>query len=380
MVDLLTVETRDDALAPTGVVNHLRQLKFTERDLQVGGWALTVPATAPEVEQLVAGAGIIVRDASRAIVYSGPVNVGGNGNPVAVRTNSVAAGGRTVDEVTFYGSDDLVWISDRVAHPVPSTGITSSAATDSRSGVASSVLLGFIDANAGPGALVDRRVTGLTLAADPLLGLSSTWTGRWQNLLVLAREIATAADLGLSVRQVGRGLVASVSARTDRSAVVRFGVPIGNLEAVTYDQKPATATAVYAGGSGTGAARLIAEATLPGRRIERFVDRRDIAASPELTVAADTALTEAIGALSVKVTPDGDGPFTYGTDYRLGDLVGVIVDGVTIVDRVVAVETTITAAGVDRAVTLGSETATGTAGLFAGLAQLSRRVNQLERI
>jgi hypothetical protein len=87
-----------------------------------------------------------------------------------------------------------------------------------------------------------------------------------------------------------------------------------------------------------------------------------------------------LGTSSLQVNPIDTPQLRLGVDYRLGDLVGVIVDGIKVIDQVRAIETTISAGGIDRAITVGATAPLGVQALFAQLRRMAQRVSQLERI
>lgn len=374
---MLTVEVRNASLVPVGTVDTFESLTFAEVWMGVGGWVLELEPQSSAVDELLRpGAGIIVKDGGR-IVYSGPVGIGPNSQPTARRDRSTV--GEPVDTLTIFGDDDMVHLADRRAHPSPYDGNFASQAYHVVTGPASTVMLTYIAANLGDDALPARHLSGIVLAGDPATGEIVTGRGRTQTVLELCNEVAVGA--GVRIVQDRRNLRVKASAVVDRSADVIFSVEFGNLAGVVYEQAPSEATVVYVAGQGEGAARQFVEASVPGvRRIEAFVDRRDIDNVDELHAAARVALTELAGTATLTLNPLDSDFMRYGVDYHLGDLVKVIVDGVSIVDQVRAVETTVDADGVDRQFTIGALAPVGIQALFAQLRRMSARVGQLERI
>ena len=382
---MLTVFCRDGAtLAPVGQLDHFTRLSLVERWCGVGRWVLDAPITAPGVDLFLstADAGIVVQDdTTKRIVFSGPVGRGPDDAPTIVRTVA-EENGTLGSNIQIMGSCDNQWLADRLAHPQPLTADPPYASQehDVITGPATSVLLQLIDRNAGPSAVVARQVAGLTLAADPAQGTTITARARWQNLLTYLAELAVAGGAGFEVRQQNRVLTATARVPRDLSADVAFSLEFGNLAGFSYSVASTAGTAVYVGGQGEGTARDITVASTTGRRVELFVDRRDLADSDELDVAATVALTEATGKTSLRIEPIDTDSARYGRHYRLGDIVAAVVDGVRIIDTIQTVETRVEGGQTTRTITIGREDLRGNPALYAGIATLSRRVRQLERI
>lgn len=380
----VVVYFRDGNLAPIAQIDYFLSLRLVERFMGVGKWVVTAPIGAPGVAELLEATdpGIIVQDSvTKAIVFSGPVDVGPDGALTVVRSVS-ESNGELVSTIQIHGSCDNVWLSHRIAHPEPLTAGPpwTSSEHDVISGPASTVLLDLIDRNAGPSALTDRQVSGLTLAADPGAGSTITARARYQPLLAYLAELATAGGVGFEVRQRARVLTATASAIRDLSANVAFAQEFGNLAAFEYAVSPATGSFVYGAGQGEGTARAIVVASVAGRRVESFYDRRDLASSDELAAATAVAVTEGVGRTSLKMQPVDTDSCSYGVHYRLGDKVAVLVDGVRTVEVVRVVETAVEGGVMTRTITVGPEDNRGPAALYAGLTTLGRRVRQLERI
>lgn len=376
---MLTVRVRDASLDIVGELDAFESLVWTDRLHGVGGWALACDPSSvgPLLEP---GAGLVVVDELDQVVMSGPTGVGPTGLPTYARDIGWADGAPT-DTLVVYGTDDMVHLSDRLAHPSPAQWDPpfDAQAYDVRTGAASTVLLELIDVNAGPHAATPRRVAGLALSVDPVAGATVTARARWQNLLGLLGELGAAGGVVCTVRHSSGTLLASVRSARDLSSAVAFSASFGNIDAASYAVEAATATTVYVGGQGEGEAREVAVLSSPGRRIEAFVDRRDVDDSAELAAAAAAALVESAGRTSLQITPTETATCAYRRHYDLGDVVAVDIDGVRFAEQVTSVQSTLAAGAVTRQVTVGRESASGPLALFAGIRSLSRRVQHLER-
>lgn len=319
---------RDQNLVRQGQIDDFSSLSAVLRHCDVGSWQLDVDRRARTAADLTRpGWGVILTYAGQTLL-SGPTT----------EYEHVVSAQR--QRLVVSGSDDMVWLRRREATPVPTVGAPpySSQAHDVRTGVASTVLREFVDVSAGPGAVAPRRVPGLVLAADPLVGATVTGRARWQVLLTLLQELAIAGGVGFRLVQVGAGLEFQVSAPVDRTGTAKLAVELGNLGSFSYSLRAPSATHVYVGGSGEGAARTIQErgsdALAEWGRMEVFVDRRDTNAAVELDQAAAEALIEQGPQTSLSITPIDTPQLQFGRDYNLGDRILIRVDGVPIRDVV----------------------------------------------
>jgi len=200
--------------------------------------------------------------------------------------------------VTFVGDTVEVWDED--VYPDPASVFEAqTTAYYPLSGTVETVLLNLINVNIGPGALVARRVPGLTIPAS--LGRGGTITGqaRLDNLGRLVADICDAAGLRVRVVPNGAGLAVVVDDAPDLSATIGYGTPesggpglLGSDWEVS-ERRPEM-TVADAAGAGEGLARLLtsrtsAEAAVWGR-ISGIVDQTSISVLAELQAAADKEL------------------------------------------------------------------------------------------
>ena len=371
------VYARDASLARVAEVDDFQRLEAVPRFNAVGAWLLDVDRNVTAAAHLMLpGAGIVVTADDR-VVLSGPVR-----QRRRVRSSDS-------DRLVVSGPDDLAWLAHRLAHPQPSTAAPpySSSAYDVRSGTASSVVAAYVDANAGPGALASRRVPGLSLAPDPLIGTAVTGRARWQRLIDLLAELALAGGgLGFRVSQPAVGGLSFASyLPVDRAASVVFSLDLGNLAAFDYSAEAPEANYIVAAGGGEGTARTIREgqsslSVAEWGRVETFRDRRDTTDVAELdqTIAEELAAQAERTALSV--TPVDLEQMAYGSDYDLGDRVSAVVDGVQVVEVVRELRISLTRDDPDRVrPVIGTPTRAQVLDVFRRVRQVDSRVRDLER-
>lgn len=370
-----TIFARHPLLLRHGEVDYT-SLEAVVRFNAVGSWVMTLDGRSPLVEQMVLpGWGIEVVNDSGLTVLSGPVDK-------VVRERDERS-----NKVTFYGSDDNTYLAERQVHPEPATAAPPYGTNehDVRTGTCSTVLRAYVNANLGPGALGPRKVTGLGLDPDPLVGSTITGRGRWQNMLEFLQGLALeGGGLGFRVKQVSNALKFQVYQPVDRSATVQFSVDKGNLASYSYSAARSSANYIYVGGGGEGTARTIQEGQdsaeiVRWRRIEVFADRRDTTDAGELSQEISKRLEEGQGETSVSVIPIDLPGSAYLEDYDLGDTVSAVVDS-TVTDIIREVRVTLTPDGPQKV-----QPAIGTPGyrdvlrLFRSIQRLGSRVANLER-
>lgn len=338
-------------------------------------WSLQMPAGAAQGALLAPGRGIVVYGPdSDDPILSGPLRA---------PTRAVDSGGRLL---TLAGIDDTARLAFRAAYPDPTSVFEdqSSVASWTAGGQAETVIKALVLANAGPGALVDRRIFGLNIATDEGRGAVNIGAAlRYDQLLTAISSLA--GELGFRIIQDGGTLVFDVYEPRDLTATARFSAELGNLESYGYTLLSASTTAALILGQGEGTARtsleVLGDVDDYAERVETVVDRRDTDDDTVLLQAAIDTLATGATQASLTIGPVDTVGLRYGRDYSLGDLVTVDVDGVAIQDVVRQVKLTITADGVDAAPVIGGPDATDEASsprIVSIVQQLAARVRALE--
>lgn len=394
LLDDLTLEVRDRTLKRVGqVTKPFLSMKATVRWCGVGEWELTLPGDHAMVDHLVAdGSGVILLGPdgeSTGVIFSGPTTT-----PKRKRDAQNPDG-----TFTFTGVTDEVHLLDALAYPNPliadAQASSQSRANDTRTGFAEALLRQYVAYNiagthAPAGRLRGIRPSIKLYGGDLGRGISITKSPRFQNLLELLREIVTLEPgIGFRMVQIDGLIQFQVLDSRDKRAFVRFDVENGTLTSEEVQQSgPGLTTAIVAG-QGEGTERTIITRTTPdataaeaswGRVIEAFVDQRDTDAVVELQQSGDEKLAEAAGGTSVKVIPADESTMQFGVDWRAGDQVTVVVNGVEAPTAVTETALLINSDGVRAGAALG-DVSTFTKGdtLGAKVDALDVRVAQLER-
>lgn len=305
-------------------------------DGDVGNWSLTLPRNHPMTGiMLTEGAGVVVRPYGlSAPLFSGPLSH--DEITFAQDGSSVTVTGPT-DEVEL--ASDVCW-PDPLHALTAGTNITSGA-KDSRTGVAETVLLGYIKDNIGSTAYhvaFDRRRSYLTVPASSGRGSSVALQADMDQILVMAKAACLTSGITWRIIQSGAGLAVVIRARADVSDNVVLSRREGSLKAATFSRTSPTATQVIAGSDdGTTRAYIVqtdgTAETLWGRRFVTVVDANSSTIA-DLTQAATDGIAagaETAGAtMEALVLPKAP---QFGIDYFLGDTLSVVDDsGVVIKD------------------------------------------------
>jgi microcystin-dependent protein len=385
-VDDLIVEVRDGNLArvgrilPTDLVGFNAVLRFNN----VGTWE--IPAL-PDTHPLCA----VLRSPGSGIIVTGPDGVILSG-PTISAINSVESGqGSGTWKIS--GVDDSVILGERLAYPTPTTAdvTAQTSAYDTRTGVASTVMLDYVEANLADGvAPVTRAISYLTIGTDPVVGSTVKRSARFDILGELLSELASIDSLGFDIRQNDDVLEFNVFEPVDRSLEIRMDVSNNTLSRTEYAYGRPNATLAIVAGQGAGTDRQFVEVTTTAsedaetlweRRIETFIDQRNTSDETELEQAGlEKLATDGVTVTSIDVVPSSDVTMVYGVDFNLGDRVGVTVGAQEVSAIVTTVSLSIETDGVRVGATVGDPTGVDFEALTAKRStDTQRRVNSLER-
>jgi Siphovirus ReqiPepy6 Gp37-like protein len=190
----------------------------------------------------------------------------GRGTRVEVRRHrSTALSGSVIDRelvvdddhpggtITVTLESDEGHLADRVCFPNPALPFMSqtNGATYRQTAPAETIAKDLVRLNAGPGALPERRLPGLTVEASAGRGSTAETVLRYDNLLTAVQNLARdAGPFGFRVQATGAGArVFRVFTPPDLSATVRFSVGLRNLDGLKYREGAPTVTHAMAEGS-----------------------------------------------------------------------------------------------------------------------------------
>lgn len=319
---MLQVIVTEADLTPVGQpISTWTSIDVTQRFNTVALGQVVVPLTRTAAQLLAPGRRIsIIRDGDW--FAGGPIE-----RPGEQRYSRQNGGTLTIG----FG-DDLALPAARAVYPDPAwsmPGPPSVARREFAAVNAELAIRSLFDENAGPTALPDRQVAGLTIGAAAGVGDPVTIGFRLEALLDACRTLALAGGgLGFRVVQVGGVLELQVYQPLDLTEQVRFSIGLGNLLDYTYLPEAPTVTAALVGdGSGTGASRdfieRVSAAAATWGRMEKVVSKSDTTNTTELELAGDAALAEGVATASLTALAVDTPSQRYGEHYRLGDVVSV---------------------------------------------------------
>lgn len=318
-----TVEVYDQAFVRRGWVGDPVELAVTVRHNARGTASLTVTADHPRLTDLTApGARLVIR-------YDGRFLMSGR-----VRLRS-GQGPALAGQVTLAVVDDLRVLWEALGWPVPTAGITQqgTAAYDTRTGPAESVLKAYVSAN-----LVGRLGRPLTVAPDLGRGATITASLRMHPLADRLLPMVDAAGIGVTVRQEGAGLL--LDCYTPSLHPRTLSEQSGVVQSWSWSSADPEATRVVGGGQGEGTLRTFRQIVDVAREsewadvVEVFRDARDAATTALLDERVQEALAEGAPTAGLSVSLAETATFRYGRAVTRGDRVrmdvgpGVVVEDV----------------------------------------------------
>jgi hypothetical protein len=300
-------------------------VRATPRHNAIGTCEITLPMSHRRVTDLVAnGARVVVE-------YDGEHLI--SGRVAAYRGDR---SGRFVATI----QDDFRLLHSVLGWPVPGSAITSqtAAAYHIVSGPAETVVKTFVQANA-----VTRLGLPVTVAADGARGDSIRVKMRMHPLADRLFPAVDKAGIGVTVRQVGSGLVVDCYEPTTYPRTLKASAAVVRDWTITASAPKVTRAALGADGDGT--ARTFRASVDTAREaayddvIETFVDARDLDHTDGgFTTEAGERMTDALNegaplrgvSLTLAETPH----FRYGTAVHVGDIVPVEVSPGLVVTEV----------------------------------------------
>lgn len=365
-------------------------LSLTLRFNEVGTWTLNVPREVCPSGWPAAGSGIIV-------LHNGVVRASGMiDNNDYKRAADPASPDVSPGLWTLTGDTDLGRIAYRVVYPVPgSSWETQTAASHYvlASAIAETQLRTLVNVNAGPGALVARRVPGLVLGTATGAGTSVPVRERFTMLLDTCRAIAlSGGGLGFDVINVpGGNYEFHVYQPVDRTLTARFGEDLGNVLRLSVGRLSPEVTVALIAGPGEQASRITDEqidttADPAWGRREMFIDQRQASETDPVARQAefDKAATEALAAGAEQATISADiidtATTQWGRDYNLGDKVSVNTPHGVVPDLVREVHVDVSEEGEAVVGSTIGTTQASSASLTVRLARsMQKRISNLER-
>lgn len=197
------------------------------------------------------------------------------------------------------------------------------------------IMKGYVDRNCINPVDTKRKIPLLELASDQARGMKTTYQTRLKQLDEELEKLSLVSGLGWDITLdienkkwvfdvfEGRSLTAGQAVNPP----VIFSVDFDNIKAQQYvDSESGYRNIAYVGGQGEGVDRAITEVgedTAGLDRYETFVDARDLEDEINLPDRGRQKLSEMQEIKTFESEIMTDGPFRYGEDWDLGDIVTV---------------------------------------------------------
>ncbi len=297
-----------------GQVDDFNRLEISLRFNDVGKFSLELPGDSPAADWVTWKGGVqIVRD--------GQALLSGLVRKVQRKLD------KSNNDLVISGPDENTFLTERVVYPEKS-GNFAAQAYDIQSGAAETVLKYYAGANAGPDALLARRV--LTIEADGERGSTITGRGRFQDLLEFLKELTLQGTSELGFRVWGREF--QVYEPVDRRLSVIFSLELGTLTQFESNIEAAKFNYLICGAAGEATSRTFREqgdsaSIVRYGRMESFRDRRDTDDAAEIYQTLNEELTRNAERFSVRFTTADTAGMRALEDWTLGDQATVVVDG-----------------------------------------------------
>jgi hypothetical protein len=404
----LQVYVRNSGHQIVGQVDDYTQVQLVLRYNAVSNWVLNISATSRNASLLSPGSnpnGGLVFKLYGATLLSGPIHTFG----YAENEDGTA-------QLTLSGPDDTQYLANALVWPDPAHAIdaqtTSYYSVTGSPSSTETLMKNLVDLNLGPGALTERRKSGLTVEASANRGKTGqSFKYRFEPVLDALAELARGAPigsppgyLGFRIRQkdTSAGIEFQVYTTTDRKSTATFSKGRNNLISTSYQATAPTMTYAVLGagreavdGSDNAAvvakelfgySRIDTQPVYPGYRVEGFVDVGEVDpaaadAQAQLDEKGQDALYTGATSITIAMKPQDTPQLTFGKDYFLGDQVQVLVPYADAVqEQVREVELNFSANdGLTTEITVGTEATTSfkTSGATRRLNSLADMVKKL---
>lgn len=333
-----------------------------ERHWSPGSFSVEIPTEARHADKLSIGRLVLIDGSFWGVIDDVSMGADTSGDMLTVS-------GRQLKGLTM----------DRITIPPAFTSVTGAQGYDPASGSTEAVMKHFVDANLGPGAQAGRAVYGLELAPDLGRGVADDrYLSRHEVLADVLAALGECAGLGYDivpdlqrhkfVFDVVEGADHS-AAQSDRKRVV-FDLRRKTAQSQSYAKHTTDSRNLFyatMAGSEFADETLTVTYTREGEETPTGIRRRE----KHLSISADTptageeydelmrlALIEMEGFKAAEsfACEIIEGPYRYGVDYRVGDLVSVQNQawGVVMHARLTEMKTDWTSGGVKRSAVFGT--------------------------
>lgn len=311
----------DSGLTIKGIIDNYQYLKWNFKYRKVDNFEFTVNRYKKNVD--------LLQEGNIVAVY---INGAYSAGIIELKELTLTGEGKISEDYHILGRGLDGLLAERTALYNTDSG----DGYDSQSDIAETVMRHYVDVNCISSSDSNRNYNLLELEADQIRGSAVKYDARFQYLSELLEELSLASGLGWGVvlDSKNKKLKFRIYQGTDRSwengvnSPVIFSPEFGNIELLGFRESRINSKNVnYVGGQGEAAARTVIEVSKNGdnftdiNRREFFTDARDLDAVDKLQQRGNERLEEAGEKIVLEMENLSTGPFEYGIDFHLGDIV-----------------------------------------------------------
>lgn len=354
-------------------LNNISSMDIIEKLNDPGNWVIN--SRTPERCPFTAGDGIVVYK-NGVYYYSG----------IVTKITEEYDGYDGQYSWTIEGVGDIDFLNRRICYVDPETGSTTETAYYTDTGTIYEVVKRLIDKNIGISAMPERQepIIG-EMPVIPMLNTISVKL-RFPNLLQTIVSILDTDSYSLNTEwdADNRKLIYSIRGSNNLSEFMLFSTELNSVISINYLAKAPEGNFIMSAGQGELTDRAFAyaqdnESISEWGRIEYYRDVRSTEVG-NLQNDADTTLKKGSGEnVGYSAELNTDAAFLqYRRDWNIGDYVGIVVHGVTMIRRVMQVKTSLTYERETVTPTIGTLERGQLAKIFDKISRLRSDVDHLE--
>jgi len=319
------VHIYDSTLTKVGILEDYEYLYWNYKFRKPGNFQLVINRYKSNTEYLIKGNVL-------ALYISGYYRAG----VIESKEITLDEKGKISENYTITGRELGGLLSERVAIN-DTTGIEGTG-YDSQNTYAETAMRYYVNKNCIDADDTDRNYPLLYVDTDQERGGNIKYDARFQTIAELLEEISLASNLGWEILlDSDNRMVFRIIEGVDRSfgngvnSVVMFSPEFGNIRLISFsDSNIGSKNIAYVAGQGEADDRTIQEVTKDAGtytgmdRREFLIDARDLDETAKLTQRGNERLAELGEEKIVEMENLSTGPFSYGEDFYLGDIVTVI--------------------------------------------------------
>jgi len=312
----------DSTLTCLGIIEKYTYTYWNFKYRSVGDFKLIINRYLPKTEYLIKGNLL-------ALYVAGYYRAG----IIEYKGIKLDEGGKITEDYEITGRLLGGLLSERLALHITDSG----TGYDSQNTLASTAMRHYVNVNCMDAINTDRNYPLLYLEdPDPEAGGNIKYDARFQYISELNEEICLASGLGWEIvlDPINKKMIFMIIEGLDRSfgngvnSPITFSPKFENIRFINYvDSNINSKNVAYVAGQGEADLRDVDEVAYLGAsytgmaRREIFIDARDADATDKMLQRGNERLVELGETKIIEIENLASGPFSYGKDFYLGDIV-----------------------------------------------------------